>query len=555
MPLENTAHHAAIPPSETAKGSGGGSAGRASSTFAPPILMSGQRISNTVHTTVPPLRSSILSPLKRFREGLVGRASRPWSSWLADSEPGMPLKEAGLLMAMILMGWIDATPGALVPAIRQHYSIDFIVVSMLFVSNLGGLIVAAFLTSFLLDRVGFGKTLSIAAACGTIAPIIFVTRPPFAVLVVSMPIAGMSSGMIDALANNFMSVRPRASVRLGALHFVYGLGAFLCPMAAIPFTTQIDGKKGNGIAFNYFYSITLCLAILSLVLVSTAFKLQREEIVEHGRLADEQQPNGSASPVTIPERRNSGEDIVLEALSAKTEAWSAAGLIALPQIGETAAAEVPRKTKHNTGLRFKQMLQRRDIWTLALFTLFYVGTEVSIGGWSTSFLIEVRNETNTSNLLVSGFWAGIALGRVLLLPVTSWLGDEWAVMVYFGLSIGLQVIVWTVPNVVANAVSLAFQGFFLGPIFPIMVHVASRRIRPRSLFTPGLSFIISFGAAGSALFPLIVGIAAEKASKGIEILAPILIALLSVQVLIWIQVGVPLPWKRQPAAAEQDRED
>ncbi|ELU41945.1 hypothetical protein AG1IA_04028 [Rhizoctonia solani AG-1 IA] len=44
-------------------------------------------------------------------------------------------------------GWNDASTGPLLPAIQNHYNIDFVVVSMLFVSSCIGFIMAAVMNS------------------------------------------------------------------------------------------------------------------------------------------------------------------------------------------------------------------------------------------------------------------------------------------------------------------------------------------------------------------------------------------------------------------------
>ena len=56
--------------------------------------------------------------------------------------------------------------------------------------------------------------------------------------------------------------------------------------------------------------------------------------------------------------------------------------------------------------------------------------QVAIGGWSSTYIIEVQGNEKDSGHLVSGFWAGLAAGRILLLPLTSFLGSQLAVLVY-----------------------------------------------------------------------------------------------------------------------------
>lgn len=416
----------------------------------------------------------------------------------------MVLKEASLYTCFGLAGWVDATTGALLPAIRDSYSLSFVTVSLLFVGSLVGNLVAAFCASPLVDKIGYGKTLSLATLMGTIAPILYLTLPPFPVLVVAMGFVGLSNGMFEALVNVWISQRPKANVRLSVVHFLYGFGALSSPLAAIPFVhLGIQGPP-----FQYFYFVSLGLAVITCALVTVAFKLQRDPLVE--------MPESAAA-----------QSIELQTLQ---------------QPGESAEISTtqPADTTISSSEKLKKVLSLKIVYVLAIFTMIYVGTEVTVGGWTSTFLIEVRNEKSNANFLVSGFWGGIALGRIVLIPVTAKIGDELACFIYLCLAIGLQILVWLVPNVIANAVTLALLGVFLGPVFPIMIGVASRKVRPRAYLTAAISFIATFGSAGMALLPLIVGLASQASSSGIRILAPILVGLLSAQAIIWTYANYDL---------------
>ncbi len=60
-------------------------------------------------------------------------------------------------------------------------------------------------------------------------------------------------------------------------------------------------------------------------------------------------------------------------------------------------------------------LRQRVVWLTALFLLFYVGTEVSLGSWSFSLLTQERGGPILfSGWIVSGYWVGLTLGRLLL---------------------------------------------------------------------------------------------------------------------------------------------
>ena len=82
----------------------------------------------------------------------------------------------------------------------------------------------------------------------------------------------------------------------------------------------------------------------------------------------------------------------------------------------------------------------------------------------------------------------------------------------------LELVVWLVPNLYAGAVSVCFVGFFLGPIYPILMNHCGRVIPP-DLISGAIGWIACWGAAGAAVFPFITGAIASKA--GIVSLLPV----------------------------------
>ena len=75
----------------------------------------------------------------------------------------------------------------------------------------------------------------------------------------------------------------------------------------------------------------------------------------------------------------------------------------------------------------------------------------------------------------------------------------------------LELVVWLVPHLLSSAICVAFVGFFLGPIFPIVMNHAGS-ILPPELISGSIGWISSFGAAGAAAFPFITGAIASGTS-------------------------------------------
>src|SRR5689334_2248731 len=91
-------------------------------------------------------------------------------------------------------------------------------------------------------------------------------------------------------------------------------------------------------------------------------------------------------------------------------------------------------------------LKLRVVWLAALFLLFYVGAEVSLGSWSYTFLLEERHgSTLLSGWSVSGYWLGLTLGRLMLGRVAQRVGNKRLIQgCLLGVVIGV-LFIWLVP--------------------------------------------------------------------------------------------------------------
>lgn len=181
--------------------------------------------------------------------------------------------------------------------------------------------------------------------------------------------------------------------------------------------------------------------------------------------------------------------------------------------------------------RTKDALSHPVTWICAFFLLCYVGVEVSLGGWIVTFMLRVRHGAAfQSGLVLTGFWLGITCGRVALGFVTGKLGEKIAIASYLTICMVLELCFWLIPNFVASAVFAAWLGFFLGPLFPAAIVVATKLL-PRRLHVSAIGFAAAFGGGGAAVFPFAVGAIAQK--RGVQVLQPIALALLVVILALW----------------------
>lgn len=157
---------------------------------------------------------------------------------------------------------------------------------------------------------------------------------------------------------------------------------------------------------------------------------------------------------------------------------------------------------------------------------------VGLGGWIITFMLRVRGASRyASGISGSGFWAGMAVGRAGLGFVTERFGERLCLTIYLAICIGLELLFWLVPNFAVSAVAVAFLGFFLGPMFPGAVTVTAKLL-PKRIHVSAIGFAMAMGGSGGTVFPFVIG--AIAASKGVEVLQPIVLSLIVVVAAVWL---------------------
>ncbi|KAK2616223.1 hypothetical protein QQS21_000855 [Conoideocrella luteorostrata] len=388
-----------------------------------------------------------------------------------NESPKNMFRLAAAFFCFLVMGANDSAYGPLIPYLENYYDLSYVVVSLVFLSPFIGYVSSAILNNYLHHKLGQRGVAIICGASHTTAYIIIALHPPYVGLVFAFILAGFGNGVADAAWNAWVGNLANSSELLGFLHAFYGVGGVVSPLIA---TTLI--AKAN-LQWYSFYYIMIGLAAVETILLGLAF-------------------------------------------------WESSGAV-YQRIYKT--NELEKETGLNDAL-FK-MPSARVSWTAAMFLLCYVGVEVALGGWIVVFMLRVRHgEPFASGMSAVGFWLGITIGRAILGFVTPRLGVKLSTAVYIGAAAALELIFWLVPQFYVSAVAVAFQGFFLGPLFPNAVLIASKLL-PRQHHVVVIGFAAAFGGCGAAILPFLTGILAQ--AQGPQVLQPIVLSLLVVMLGIW----------------------
>ncbi|KAH8666858.1 major facilitator superfamily domain-containing protein [Xylariales sp. PMI_506] len=400
------------------------------------------------------------------------------------------MRIASCFWSFVVMGANDGSYGALIPYIESYYNLSYLVVSLIFLSPFIGYVGSALLINAVHERLGQRGVAFLAGACHVITYLVVSFHPPYPVLVVLYIVAGFGQGFADAGWNAFIGgSMANATELLGLLHGLYGFGAVIGPLVATAMITK------GGLQWYSYYYVLLGMAAIELVACTAGFWTATGAEYRASIAAQQQQ-----------HQRGSGGD----------EGGGGSG------------------TRAKLKLVLTKRPYARVTWLCALFLIGYVGAEVSLGGWIVTFMMDVRHGgAFASGIVQTGFWLGIAVGRVVLGFVTPRIGVRLAIAIYLTLGVVLELIFWLVPQFVVSAVAIGLQGFFMGPLFPAAI-VAMGELLPRHLHVGAIGFIAALGGSGAAALPFAVGAIAQ--AKGVQVLQPIILAILVFILVIWMLI-------------------
>jgi fucose permease len=178
------------------------------------------------------------------------------------------------------------------------------------------------------------------------------------------------------------------------------------------------------------------------------------------------------------------------------------------------------------------MFRYPALWIGTLYFLTYVGIETAISGWIVSFTARYLHASPyLSSLSSSGFWAGMAIGRLVLGHTTDRIGVRRAATIYLSLAIVIQTVFAFTKTPVAAVVLMILLGAVMGTLFPSGV-ILLTRVLPPSIHIQAVSFVSSLGQVGGAALPF--GIGAFVESAGIGVFRWVILVFTSLSLLVWL---------------------
>lgn len=161
-------------------------------------------------------------------------------------------------------------------------------------------------------------------------------------------------------------------------------------------------------------------------------------------------------------------------------------------------------------MEMRETAAQKEVWLLSVFYFFYLGLAITLGGmdgtlglvlgdsltlyegWLVEYLVTERHgELSKVGYFSTVLYAGMTLGRLILVEPTHRFGERRMLLIYSALCLGLQIISWRVNSIAGTATCATLMSFFLGPFFAaVSLQPAAMKISSAALCIAGTEKIV-----------------------------------------------------------------
>ncbi len=173
------------------------------------------------------------------------------------------------------------------------------------------------------------------------------------------------------------------------------------------------------------------------------------------------------------------------------------------------------------------------LWLLAAMMLLYVGTEIGIGGWISTYTQRTALiGTETAAFMASVFYLALTGGRLVGAALGTRLRSEQLLMVSLaGAMIGGVGLLLGVGNIGLTIGSVVVTGATFGPIYPTVLAVTAARFSSNA--GKAAALVMAVGSVGGVIFPwmfglLLVGLGAQSVAQFIALLIVVMASVFGV---------------------------
>ncbi|KAF2662440.1 MFS transporter-like protein [Lophiostoma macrostomum CBS 122681] len=361
------------------------------------------------------------------------------------------LRIAAAMFSFLILGLLTSSLGVMLQPLSIYYHLTDIHAALIFIFGPIGYIFAAQSNTFIHTKFGQRGIAILGPVFHVLSTLALGLHPPFPMILVGLSVQAVGIGLLDGSWCAWAGSMKSANTVSGMLHGSFSAGAMLGPFSA-------SAMMERGCSWYQWYQVLLGASVIELALLTFAFR------------------HANASQYRV----------------------------------EKLSSSLSTSTDHS-----KTIFKYRAIWASAAYFLAYVGTETAISGWIVSFMRRSRHVSPyLAGLSSSGFWGGMAVGRLTLGAVTDRIGVRKATAGYFLLTIVFEVLFAIARVPAVSMVFMTLLGLFSGPLFPSGVVVLTRLL-PAELHVPAVSLVASMGQIGAAVLPFGIGAVVQRLGIGV----------------------------------------
>jgi fucose permease len=338
-----------------------------------------------------------------------------------------------LCTAFVSVGLVIASLGPVLPELARQTDKSLAELGTLFAALFGGGLLAQWLSGILADRFGRRIVLVIAAAMFGASALVMSVSTRLPLLLVFASVMGLGYGGISLSVNVLSSeLTPhRRASTVNLVNVFFGVGAIAGPLFA---ALAIDWWGTPIPALQTGAALALIVSPLAAI-------------------------------VELPASASAAHQSHDASASAKASAVTSEAMT--PAIA--------------TGARGAGALSALFVWSCAVVTGLYAGSEASVGSWTPVYLERTtRLDAVEAAAITSAFWASLCAGRIAAAVAGLRLSSDRLLTVSYAAAAGGAALVLVGHGIVSlTTIGLIVLGFAFGPIYPTMMAVVTA-LSPRA---------------------------------------------------------------------------
>ncbi len=334
------------------------------------------------------------------------------------------------LLAFFAIALPDAMLGVVWPFMRITFDQPLAAMTLVLPFGVAATVVSTTCWTWAARRLGLGRLLAASVVVSTVALLCCAVAPGYWVIVACAVLFGLSAGAVDAALNAY-AARHFGPRQINFMHAAYGLGAATSPLI-------VAVVVSIGASWRWAYVAVMFI---------------------QGMLA--------------------------ALFAASSRRWKNA-----PTEGNDERSATPSPTTRRRRWRRPPPVAVAGLLLVAVDS----GLEAAVGLWAFVYLLEAVNlEPGVAGVVVSGYWAALVVGRVLLGAVAERVGT-WPVLgaASFLAVAAAALIVSRQPAL--SAAGVVLLGLAVAPIYPLLVLTTAERAAPGSV-----DRLVGFQAAASTV--------------------------------------------------------